>query len=107
MIGIFDSGMGGLTVLRALRDVLPSCDVIYFGDTRNAPYGVRPREELTALTVEGLKLLQARHATNIVSACNSVSASLAISLYDALSIAPARSSIPTLVTSRPIMRNAF
>ncbi|HEY4522677.1 MAG TPA: aspartate/glutamate racemase family protein [Candidatus Paceibacterota bacterium] len=88
MIGIFDSGVGGLTVLHALREELPSSDIVYFGDTKNAPYGVRTREELAALTINGLKLLQDRGATNIVSACNSVSASLAVSLYDALSIAP-------------------
>ena len=90
MIGIFDSGSGGLTVLRAIRDVLPSCDVVYFGDIRNAPYGSKSNEELSLLTVEAIKLLQSRGATKIVSACNSVSASLAVSLFDALDIAPAR-----------------
>ncbi|MCR4325623.1 MAG: aspartate/glutamate racemase family protein [Patescibacteria group bacterium] len=86
MIGIFDSGVGGLTVLRALREELPSADVVYFGDTKNAPYGERSREELSALTVAGLRLLQERGAERIVSACNSVSASLAVSLYDAFSL---------------------
>jgi glutamate racemase len=88
MIGIFDSGVGGLTVLRKVRELLPSSDVVYFGDTRNAPYGMRSREELTRLTVAGLTLLRERGAQRIISACNSVSASLAISLYDALSILP-------------------
>ena len=88
MIGVFDSGVGGLTVLRAMRDVFPSIDVVYFGDTKNAPYGSRSREELSVLTVEGIKFLLNNGATTIVSACNSVSASLAISLYDVLSIAP-------------------
>jgi len=88
MIGIFDSGVGGLTVLKALREVLPSADVLYFGDTKHAPYGLRPREELTSLTVAALKLLQDRGAQHIVSACNSVSASLAVSLLDAFSIQP-------------------
>lgn len=87
MIGVFDSGIGGLTVLKALREELPSADVVYFGDTKNAPYGLRTREELTRLTVAGITLLQAKGASRIVSACNSVSASLAISLYDALSLA--------------------
>ncbi|MDZ4227055.1 MAG: glutamate racemase, partial [Patescibacteria group bacterium] len=58
MIGIFDSGVGGLTVLRALREELPSADVVYFGDTKNAPYGEKSREELSALTVAGVRLLQ-------------------------------------------------
>lgn len=90
MIGIFDSGMGGLTVLRAVRDRLPSADVAYFGDTKNAPYGQKTREELTDLTVAGIRFLQEKGATNIVSACNSVSASLAISLLDAFSLQPAQ-----------------
>src|SRR3984885_15488343 len=88
MIGVFDSGVGGLTVLRAMRDAFPSIDVVYFGDTKNAPYGERSREELSLLTTEGIRLLLDRGATDIVSACNSTSASLAISLYDALSLSP-------------------
>ncbi len=90
MIGIFDSGSGGLTVLRALRRELPSADVVYFGDIKYAPYGSRTRAELTVRTVEALKLLAGEGATSIVSACNSVSASLAISLFDALAISPDR-----------------
>lgn len=83
MIGIFDSGMGGLTVMRAIRSVLPSSDIVYFGDTKHAPYGVRSRRELSELTIDGLNFLHAKGATSIVSACNSVSASLAFSLLDA------------------------
>ena len=88
MIGIFDSGVGGLTVLHAIRQNLPSADVIYFGDTKNAPYGEKSREKLSDLTVAAIKLLQERGANNIVSACNSVSASLAISLLDAFDLQP-------------------
>jgi glutamate racemase len=88
MIGVFDSGSGGLTVLKAVRELLPSSDYLYFGDIKNAPYGSRSREELTALTVEAIRFLQANGATSIVSACNSVSASLAVSLYDAFDISP-------------------
>ncbi len=88
MIGIFDSGSGGLTVLHAIREVLPSADVVYFGDIKNAPYGGKSHEELSKLTVHSLKLLRKRGATNLVSACNSVSASLALSIFDAFDIAP-------------------
>jgi glutamate racemase len=88
MIGIFDSGSGGLTVMRAIRDRLPSSDILYFGDIRNAPYGSRSREELSTLTIQSIKYLQDEGATSLVSACNSVSASLAVSLFDAFSIAP-------------------
>lgn len=82
MIGIFDSGSGGLTVLHAIREVLPSADVMYFGDIKNAPYGSRSQDELSVLTIHALKLLEKRGATNFVSACNSVSASLALSVLD-------------------------
>lgn len=88
MIGIFDSGVGGLTVLHAIRQSLPSADVTYFGDTKNAPYGEKTREELSDLTVASMRLLQDRGATNIVSACNSVSASLALSILDAFDLQP-------------------
>ncbi len=88
MIGIFDSGVGGLTVLRALRERLPSCDVLYFGDIRHAPYGSKKRGELAELSVAGLQLLHGRGARRIISACNSVSVSLAVSLFDTFSVAP-------------------
>lgn len=88
MIGIFDSGSGGLTVLKAIREQMPSCDVLYFGDIKNAPYGSKSSSELSLLTVRAIELLQKRGAGSIVSACNSVSASLAISLFDAFSLAP-------------------
>ena len=88
MIGIFDSGSGGLTVLRAIRTLLPSVDVLDYGDIKNAPYGSRSRDELSALTVNAMRYLSDNGARSVVSACNSVSASLAISLFDALSIAP-------------------
>jgi glutamate racemase len=64
MIGIFDSGSGGLTVLRAIREARPSCDVLYFGDIKNAPYGGKSHEELSKLTINALKLLRKRGATN-------------------------------------------
>lgn len=88
MVGVFDSGSGGLTVLRAIRDVLPSCDVVYFGDIAHAPYGDKPQEELSRLTAHSISFLRERGAERIVSACNSVSASLALSLFDAFGIAP-------------------
>jgi len=88
MIGIFDSGSGGLTVLKAIREVLPSADIVYLGDIARAPYGSRSREELSRFTMEALMYLEKRGATSIVSACNSVSASLALSLFDTLETEP-------------------
>jgi len=83
MIGLLDSGSGGLTVLKAIRERLPSCDIVYFGDIAHVPYGSKTPEELLGLVVGGIGLLQKEGATKIVSACNSVSASMALSLFDA------------------------
>lgn len=88
MIGLFDSGCGGLTVLKTIRERFPESDIVYFGDTQNAPYGLKSREELTHLTARALEVLSERGATHMVSACNSVSASLALSLFDDLEISP-------------------
>jgi glutamate racemase len=88
MIGIFDSGMGGLTVLKAIREEMPSIDVLYFGDTKNAPYGSKTREGLSQLTVRAIQYLREHGARSIVSACNSVSASLTVSLFDSFDLAP-------------------
>ena len=88
MIGIFDSGSGGLSVLKALRQIVPDADVVYFGDIKNAPYGLKSQEELSTLTVQAVELLRANGADHIVSACNSVAASLVISLSDRIASAP-------------------
>ncbi|MCX6780979.1 MAG: aspartate/glutamate racemase family protein [Candidatus Magasanikbacteria bacterium] len=76
MIGIFDSGSGGLSVLAALKKRAPNLDVVYFGDLANMPYGGRSQENLRELTVLGFEILRAAGATQLVSACNSVSAAV-------------------------------
>ena len=76
MIGFFDSGSGGLSVLSHFRKLAPQAGVLYFGDILNAPYGEKSAEELAALTELGVEVLRSRGATAIVSACNSVSPSI-------------------------------
>lgn len=88
MVGIFDSGSGGLTVMRAVRELLPTSDITYFGDIAHAPYGSRPQEELSRYTAASIELLRSRGAERVISACNSVSASLALSLFDAFDLGP-------------------
>jgi glutamate racemase len=73
MIGVFDSGFGGLTVHRALLDALPDRDFIYLGDNRNAPYGVRPPLDVLNLTCAGVERLFAEGCTLAVIACNTAS----------------------------------
>lgn len=70
MIGVFDSGHGGLTVLRALADRFPDQDFIYFGDHGNAPYGNRPSEEVVALTRAATEALFARGCGLVLLGCN-------------------------------------
>ncbi len=84
MIGVIDSGSGGLGVLKALIETLPPTEYLYFGDIKNAPYGEKTPAELSRLTIESLKFLKQHDVQQVVSACNSVSASMAISLFDTL-----------------------
>lgn len=72
-IGVFDSGVGGLTVARALIDALPSESIIYFGDTARGPYGPRDSDEVRRFTAEICDLLVHEGAKMLVAACNSAS----------------------------------
>lgn len=76
MIGIFDSGSGGLSVLAALRRRSPRADIVYFGDIKNNPYGTKSHKELAQLAENGMQLLASRGATEIIAACNSISYSV-------------------------------
>ncbi|HTS62084.1 MAG TPA: glutamate racemase [Candidatus Acidoferrales bacterium] len=73
MIGVFDSGFGGLTVHRALIEAMPARDFVYLGDNQNAPYGVRPPIEVLNLTCAALERLFAEGCTLAVVACNTAS----------------------------------
>ena len=73
MIGVFDSGFGGLTVHRALIDALPDRDFVYLGDNKNAPYGTRPPLEVLNLTCAGIERLFAEGCTLVIVACNTAS----------------------------------
>ena len=74
VIGVFDSGVGGLTVHRALTERMPDADFIYLADQANAPYGGRPGEEIVDLTREGCIKLFDLGASVVVLACNTASA---------------------------------
>jgi glutamate racemase len=69
-IGVFDSGLGGISVLAALRRALPGEHFIYYGDAANAPYGDRSQEEVRALTLQACAHLAARNIKALVVACN-------------------------------------
>lgn len=73
-IGIFDSGLGGLTVLKALIERLPEQDFIYLGDNAHAPYGLKTPEEVFALTCDGVQALFDQGCRLVILACNTASA---------------------------------
>lgn len=76
-IGVFDSGLGGLTIHRALVDRFPKADLVFLGDQANVPYGGRPGEEIVELTRAGCVALFERGCSLVVLACNT-SASIAL-----------------------------
>ena len=69
-IGVFDSGLGGLSVLQELKKVIPGEDYIFFGDSKNAPYGVRSDKEVYELSLHVFDELMERGAKAVVVACN-------------------------------------
>jgi glutamate racemase len=72
-IGVFDSGIGGLTVVKALRDLLPNENIVYLGDTARVPYGPKSPETVQRYAVELAGMLMRKNAKALVVACNTVS----------------------------------
>jgi glutamate racemase len=98
-IGIFDSGVGGLTVARAILDQLPHEQVFYVGDTAHLPYGPRPIAEVRRLALACLDQLVDSGVKMLVIACNTASAAC---LHDARE----RYSVPVVEVIRPAVRRA-
>lgn len=73
-VGVFDSGLGGLTVLEALGNRLPETAFVYYGDNAHTPYGVRAAEDIFQLTCAGVERLWAEGCDLVVLACNTASA---------------------------------
>jgi glutamate racemase len=86
-IGVFDSGFGGLTVLKALLEAIPEADYIYFGDTARLPYGSKSVETVTRYACEATKFLEHQGAKMLVIACNTATA-LAIDQIRGVSSVP-------------------
>ncbi len=81
-IGVFDSGMGGISVLKELYRLMPYEDYIFFGDSANAPYGVKPTAEVRALTLKGAEYLIKQGAKALVIACNTATSAAAPALRE-------------------------
>lgn len=73
-IGVFDSGIGGLTVVREIMRQIPNESIVYFGDTARLPYGSKSKETVTRYSKQIVRFLKTHHVKTIVAACNTVSA---------------------------------
>lgn len=73
-IGVFDSGVGGLTVAREIMRQIPNEKIIYFGDTARLPYGSKSKETVTRYSRQIVRFLQTQEVKAIVAACNTASA---------------------------------
>ena len=73
-VGIFDSGLGGLTVLDAVQSKLPDLPLVYLGDSAHTPYGVRDADDIYDLTVTGTQRLFDAGCDLVLLACNTASA---------------------------------
>ena len=73
-IGVFDSGVGGISVLRELVQLMPEENFLYFGDSANAPYGSKPTQQVRELSLAAAKMLLSRGAKALVVACNTATA---------------------------------
>src|SRR5438270_9452189 len=74
VIGVFDSGFGGLTVLRELRNVLPAADYLYFGDTAHLPYGAKSVRTVAKYAISAAHFLEEHGIEMLVVACNTATA---------------------------------
>ncbi|GAC1363306.1 MAG: glutamate racemase [Actinomycetota bacterium] len=98
-IGVFDSGVGGLTVVRALEELLPQEHLLYFGDTARAPYGPRSVDEVRTFAFQIMDLMAARDVKMMVIACNAMTAA-------AYRDARERYDVPVIGVVQPAVRSA-
>lgn len=102
-IGVFDSGVGGLTVARAIIDQLPHESITYVGDTKNSPYGPKPISEVRELALAVMDELVESGVKLLVIACNSASAAV---LRDARERYTAKLGVPVVEVIQPATRRA-
>ena len=98
-IGVFDSGLGGLTVVKELRRELPHEKIVYFGDIARLPYGIKSEKQIREFSIENTEFLLKRNVKAIVVACNSSSSA-------AFSILKTRYSLPIVDVIGPAASKA-
>lgn len=99
-IGIFDSGVGGLTVVRSIEELLPQEHLVYFGDTARSPYGPRPVEEVRRFAFEIMDMMMGFDVKMLVIACNAMTAA-------AYEQAKNRYEVPVIGVVEPAVRAAI
>ncbi len=99
-IGVFDTGLGGLTAVRVLRRILPEEDLIYFGDTARVPYGGRSRETLLKYARQDLRFLRSFDLKAVLIACGTVSTT-------SLDVLQAENDLPVIGVVEPACRRAL
>lgn len=107
VIGVFDSGVGGISVLRELIQIMPNENYLYFGDSVHAPYGTKTLEEVRALTIENVQALLEKGAKSVVVACNTAtSAAVAVlrNMYPDLPLVGIEPAIKPAVLACPKQR---
>lgn len=106
-IAVFDSGVGGISVLRELVKILPNEDYIYYGDSKNAPYGMKDKETVKSLTVAAAEYLFAQGAKGLVVACNTATSAAVRTLrelYPDIPIVGIEPAVKPAVTWKPNCR---
>ena len=98
-IGVFDSGLGGLTAVRQLRRIMPSENIIYFGDTSRVPYGNRSRDTILKYARQDMRFLRSFDLKAVVIACGTVSS-------NCLETLPAENNIPVIGVVAPAVQRA-
>ena len=103
-IGVFDSGLGGLSAVRHLQNLLPGENIVYFGDTGRVPYGTRSRDTIRRYTREDCQLLLERDVKFIIAACGTVS-SVAADILDELPVPAIGVVAPTAAAAAAATKN--
>ncbi len=98
-IGVFDSGLGGLTAVKALNKLLPNEDIVYFGDNARAPYGSRSKETIIKYATQDMEFLLEMNVKAVVVACGTVSST-------AIDILRKRTSLPIIGVIEPAAKKA-
>jgi len=99
-IGVFDSGLGGLTVIRELEKILPGEDIVYFGDTGRLPYGTKGKDTITKFAAQDIRFLHSFDVKAIIIACGTVSSV-------AFEETSAASSVPVFGVVKPAVNAAI